>query len=87
MSEFHIKFHGELPPDYEEVYSRVYGELDIMYDDLDGCPEDLIFHVVFLAKDHYGPTVLCWGDPDEPGIFHCEYQPTTEWVSVGDVDE
>lgn len=87
MSEFHIKFHGELPPNYEEVYSRVYGELDPIYDDLDGCPEELIFHIVILTKDHDGPTVTCWGDPDEPGTFQCEYQSTTEWVKLSDLDE
>ena len=83
MNEFRIKFHGaERPPNYEKVYAQVNAELCDLYDDLEGRPEQLIFHTVILSKNFDGPTVFCWGDPDEPGVFQCEYSHKTEWVTL-----
>jgi hypothetical protein len=84
MNEFRIKFHGARPPNYEKVYAQVNAELCDLYDDLEGRPERLIFHTVILSKDFDGPTVFCWGDPDEPGVFQCEYSHKTQWVTLDD---
>ena len=80
MSRFKIRFHGERPPNYEKVYAQVNRELCRLYDDLNGRPEQLIFHIVILSRNFDGPTVTCWGDPDEPGTFQCEYSHKTQWV-------
>jgi len=84
MSRFRIKFHGERPPNYEKVYAQVNAELCKLYKDLEGRPEGLIFHTVILTKDFDGPTVFCWGDPEEPGAFQCEYSHKTQWVTLDD---
>lgn len=82
MSRFGIQFRGQRPANYERVYAQVYKELTALYQDLDGRPEKLIFHTVFISKDLDGPSVLCWGDTSMPGIFQCEYSPKTEWTTI-----
>ena len=86
MNDFRIKFHGGMPPNYEKVVQKVHKELYYLNRDLDGRPEDLIFHIVLLSQDDNGPSVFCWGDQDYPGIFQCEYSARTKWTSLKDRD-
>lgn len=82
MARFSIKMHGRRPPNYERVMKQVHQELTKLYEDLEGRPERLLFHTVILSRKHGGPTVSCWGDPDRPGCFQCEYVHKTEWIGL-----
>lgn len=47
-------------------------------------PEMLITHTVFLNGNmETGPVVHVWGQEND-NRFHCEYQETVTWVTLGD---
>lgn len=43
-------------------------------------PGRLVFHHVFLTRDHDGPLVFVWGVEGDDA-FHCEYVEHTEWAT------
>lgn len=69
------------PPNPEDK-AKVREELEQLLADGLASPEELITHLVFLGAGVYGPSVHVFGDPDTPGVFHCEYSAETEWRTV-----
>jgi len=81
-----LKWHGDLPENLSEIEETVIKDLENIHDDLDGDPSPLIFHHVFLEKNHNGPLVFVWGESGDNDQYHCEYDPNPKWESINSLD-
>lgn len=63
--------------------NRVIEDLERM--DVDR-PSKLVFHHVFLGKDHNGPLVFVWGENGDDEGYHCEYVEKPEWKTSAELD-
>jgi len=81
-----LKWHGDLPDNLEDIEEKVKADLEIIHDDLEGDPSALIFHHVFLSKDHDDPLVFVWGEEGDNEHYQCEYILDPEWKSIKSFD-
>jgi hypothetical protein len=50
-----------------------------------GRVSDLVFHLVFLSKNHDSNVVNVWGEEDNEDL-HCEYVAEVDWSGEDDVE-
>jgi len=82
-----LKWHGDLPENLEEIEEKVKEDLETIHDDLEGEPSVLIFHHVFLSKNHNEPLVFVWGEEGDNEHYHCEYILDPKWKSMKSFDD
>lgn len=76
--EIKLQWHGFTPD--EELHAKVVENIRLELSYLDQ-PSDLIFHTYFIGPTLDDASVFVWGEPGSD-FFHCEYSPTTEFVSL-----
>ena len=81
-----LKWHGELPDNIEEIEQKVKIDLVDIHDDLEEAPSALIFHHVFLSKNHDEPLVFVWGEEGDNEHYQCEYIVDPKWESIKSID-
>ena len=81
-----LKWHGTLPENLLDIEERVIKDLETIHDDLEQEPSALIFHHVFLSKNHDEPLVFVWGEEGDNEHYQCEYILDPEWKSINSID-
>lgn len=77
-TKINICWHGAPCPD---VYLEdLIKDISYLSEDLPS-PSSLIFHTCQLTPDHNGPSISIWGEKGDDR-FHCQYEETTEWVTL-----
>jgi hypothetical protein len=82
-----LKWHGDLPENLSDIEERVIKDLKTIHDDLEEDPSALIFHHVFLSKNHDEPLVFVWGEEKDKEYYQCEYVENPNWKTINSFDD
>jgi len=82
-----LKWHGDLPKNLSDIEERVIKDLETIHDDLEEDPSALIFHHVFLSKNHDEPLVFVWGEEKDKEYYQCEYVENPNWKTINSFDD